>query len=261
MRQKYRNPPINELIIGLYFDQDIPSFRIEHLGLFWSTLRDDFPVVRQQSALVAPPIGSSIPFSFELTTEFPMPRFWLEAKDGSTIMQIQRNAFLFNWRKRDQEYPHFGAVKSAFDRNLLRFSDFLETEVGASLPNLQIAELTYVNVIEESEYWRGPQDTSKVFPRFQLPTPNIAEQTPVDFHQATTQKLASDLTLTTSIRSGTSTTHANPVLIFELRTLGLLGAATKADADLWFDRAHVIIGECFTAMTNSDIQNRYWQPV
>jgi len=51
-----------------------------------------------------------------------------------------------------------------------------------------------------------------------------------------------------------------PVLIFEFRALGLLGAADKSEADAWFERAHEAIGDCFTVITNPDIQQRYWQP-
>ena len=34
MKTNAENPPINELIIGLYFDRAIPPFRSEHVGLF-----------------------------------------------------------------------------------------------------------------------------------------------------------------------------------------------------------------------------------
>jgi hypothetical protein len=55
----------------------------------------------------------------ELTGEseiYPMPRFWLEAEDGTILMQIQKNAFLFNWRKREAQYPHYENVKAAPER-------------------------------------------------------------------------------------------------------------------------------------------------
>lgn len=263
MKIKYKNPPINELVIGLYFDREVTSFRLEHVGLFWSTLRQDFPTVHQQP-IVVPPLGASALQVIELlANEFsPMPRFWLESADGSTLMQIQRNAFLFNWRKRAGVYPHYDYVKSAFDKNFSHFTRFLETEVGAPHPNLQIAELTYINLIESGEYWQGSQDTARVFPRFQLPTCGSSDQPTPEFNQVTTQQFAQDLTLITSIRSGRSAQRPNePVLIFELRALGLLGAADKEDADAWFCRAHETIGDCFTGMTSPDIQQRYWQPV
>jgi len=150
---------------------------------------------------------------------YPMPRFWLEGPDGSTVMQLQKNAFLFNWRKKDSDYPHYEAVKAAFDQNFARFNRFLEQEIQAR-PTLQIAELSYINVIESCEYWSGPQDTPNVFPNFQV----VSAGTPQpDFNQVASQQFAPDLSLTTSIRNGRGVhSGGKPVLIFEFRALGLL---------------------------------------
>jgi hypothetical protein len=44
MTVKYGNPPINELVLGLYFDQPTPM-RAEYAGVFWASVRDEFPGV------------------------------------------------------------------------------------------------------------------------------------------------------------------------------------------------------------------------
>jgi uncharacterized protein (TIGR04255 family) len=260
MKTKYKNPPINELVLGLYFDRHILPFRSEHVGLFWGSVHKEFPVIRQQP-IVSPPMWGGGAITIELIGQdevYPMPRFWLEGPDGSTVMQLQKNAFLFNWRKKDSDYPHYEAVKAAFDQNFARFNRFLDQEIQAR-PTLQIAELSYINVIESCEYWSGPQDTPNVFPNFQV----VSAGTPQpDFNQVASQQFAPDLSLTTSIRNGRGVqSGGKPVLIFEFRALGLLGAADKSEADAWFVRAHEAIGNCFTAITNRDIQQRYWQPV
>jgi hypothetical protein len=188
------------LVIGLYFDRHLLPFRSEHVGLFWSSLRKDFPVIRQQP-IVSPPVWGSGSVTIELvgTDEvYPMPRFWLEAPDGSTVMQLQKNAFLFNWRKKDAAYPHYETVKAAFDRNFARFTRFLDKELQVR-PTLQIAELTYINVIESCEYWSAPGDTADVFPDFQVVSAGAPQP---DFNQVASQQLAPDLSLTTSIRNG-----------------------------------------------------------
>jgi hypothetical protein len=149
MSLKFKNPPISELVIGVYFDREIPSLRSEHVGLFWGQVRQDFPNIQQQPIVAAPPLQ---PFQqIFLSSEFWMPRFWLEASDGSTLMQIQKNAFLFNWRKRETEYPHFDAVKAAFDKNKKRFFKFLSDELSETEPQAQLAELNYINAIESCE--------------------------------------------------------------------------------------------------------------
>ncbi len=189
-----------------------------------------------------------------------MPRFWLEASDGSTLMQIQKNAFLFNWRKRDSEYPHFDTVKNAFDDNKRRFFKFLSDELSEAAPRPQLADLTYINLIEPCEYWSGPLDTARVIPGFSLALPQSSALEPADFQQVTSQRLAVDLTLSTTIRSARSAEDpTKPVLVIEYRATGLLPDPDAVDK--WFDRAHDAIGHCFTEMTNQAIQTDHWQPV
>jgi uncharacterized protein (TIGR04255 family) len=258
MKMKFKNPPIRELVIGLYFDREVREFRAEHIGLFWSSIREEFPTVSQQPIVAAPGAVSSVLMDFGNEFSF-LPRFWLEAKGGDTLMQIQKNAFLFNWRKRENVYPHYDSVKRAFDTNFSRYHRFLEKELGAR-PNLQIAELTYINVIESCEYWQNTSDTAAIFPRFKIPIEVSDERVLEDFSQVTTEKVAADLSIHIAIRAGRSTGSSSaPALAFEFRAIGLLGAADKGEADAWFDRAHDAIGRIFTTSTSSDIQERYWQ--
>jgi hypothetical protein len=54
-RREYKNPPINELVLGLYFDRHILPFRSEHVGLFWGStiamcrLRQNAPPPRRKN--------------------------------------------------------------------------------------------------------------------------------------------------------------------------------------------------------------------
>ena len=126
---------------------------------------------------------------------------------------------------------------------------------------MQIGELTYINLIESCDYWQDAQDTANIFPGFRMVAQGDAQA--IDFNHVTVQRHASDLSVTIGIRTARSAQDDPPktVLIFEFRALGLLGVAGKAEADAWFARAHDTIGNCFTNVTNPDIQRRYWQPL
>jgi uncharacterized protein (TIGR04255 family) len=263
MKVKYKNPPINELIIGAYFDQPIMPLRSEHVGLFWSEVRREFPKIQQQPELSPPIAGPTLGFQIGFTDEpYPMPRFWLLSEDETILIQIQKNAFLLNWRKRETEYPHFENVKSSFDKYFSLYSYFLKRELRVENLNIQIAELTYSNLIDSTEYWRDPGDTPRVIPTVSIPNPGVPIEGKPDFNYLTAYKLASDLSVNFAVRSGRKPTEAvKPVLVFEFRALGALGTASKVDADRWYDRAHEAIGRCFTAMTSPDIQRQYWQPM
>lgn len=263
MKVKYKNPPINELIIGAYFDQPILPLHSEHIGLFWAEVRKDFPTIQQQPELSLPIVGPTLTFQFGLTDEpYPMPRFWLLSEDETMLMQIQKNAFIFNWRKRDAEYPHFEAVKSYFDKYFDIYLSFIQRELSIEKLNIQIAELTYSNLIEAGEYWNDASDTPRLIPSLSIPDPGMMIEGNPDFNYLTAYKLAADLALNVAVRTGRKATEAGKgLLVLEFRALGALGTASKAEADAWYDRAHDAIGRCFTAMTNPDIQRRHWQPM
>ena len=262
MRVKYRNPPINELIIGAYFEPIMP-LHAEHIGLFWGQVRNEFPKIQQQPELSLPIVAPALTFQIGFTDEaYPMPRFWLVAEDDTMLMQIQKNAFLLNWRKRETDYPHFENVKSYFDKYFALYSRFLKKELGIEVIGIQIAELTYSNLVESGQYWKDAGDTQQLIPSLSIPDPGIPVEEKPEFNYLTAYKLAPDLILNVAVRTGRKTTEAGKgVLVLEFRALGALGAVSKADADAWYDRAHELIGRCFTMMTNPDIQRQHWQPV
>src|SRR5262245_4204452 len=125
---KFRHPPINELVIGIYFAQDLPGLRAEHVGLFWASVRKNFPNIRQQPEVTkpSPVVDAKLVNIVTMTDElFPMPRYWLQGKDGDELIQIQKGAFLFNWRRGTVAYPHFDQVKAAFDKQYAAYLRFL----------------------------------------------------------------------------------------------------------------------------------------
>jgi uncharacterized protein (TIGR04255 family) len=263
MPVKFKNPPINEVIIGAYFDQPILPLRSEHIGVFWSQIKSAFPNIQQQQELTLPIVEPNFSIQFRITDEpYPMPRFWLSSEDGTILIQIQKNAFILNWRKREGAYPHFDNVKGSFDKYLEAFLSFLRTELKVVSVNIQVTELSYSNLIEPVSYWTNPLDTPRLLPSLAILDIGAPSETPPDFNYVTAYRFAPDLTLNVAVRTGRKATDASQaVLEFELRAIGVLGAAGKAEADMWYDRAHDTIGHCFTTMTNPDIQREYWQGV
>jgi uncharacterized protein (TIGR04255 family) len=258
MTVKFKNPPINELVISAYFNPPLFQLRSEHIGLFWSKIKKDFPVADQQ-----PPVGGVETFEFVGNDVFPMPRYWFVAADEVNLLQVQKNAFMLNWRRRDAEYPHFDEhLKPTFDRYFTAFEDFLRSEIRITDLKIDLCELTYINTIEACEYWSGPDDTPKVIPSFSIFSTGADTSGPTAFHCTYAYGLDESLQLKVTIRSAVSSQKPGvPVLVFEIRAAGRLGQVSKSSADAWFDRAHEAIINCFVGMTNKDIQHTYWQPV
>ena len=64
----------------------------------------------------------------------------------------------------------------------------------------------------------------------------------MDFNNVTAYTLEPDLTLNVAIRTARRPTNADAVVLaFDLRTIGALGAASKPEADNWYERAHETI--------------------
>ena len=252
----FDNPPVSEVVVATYFNPPLLDLRSEHVGLFWSQIQKDFPTVRQQ-----PPVGiAPSVFTDEIV---PMPRYWFIAEDEINLIQIQKNAFMFNWRRRKDKYPRFHEdIKPAFDKYYGRFTEFVRAETDTENLTIDLCELTYINTVERCDYWAGRQDTTKVIPSFSTPEPGIGASEAPHFDCNYAYEISDDLQLRVNMRSGFKAQQQDePVLTFEIRTSGRLGQAEKSEADKWFERAHDVIIECFLGMTDPDIQNRYWKLV
>lgn len=255
-RNKYKNPPINELVIGVYFKEPMLALRAEHVGLFWSSVREEYPNSEQNIV-----IGDVETAGIQAPNEvFPMPRFWFFTEDESHLIQVQRNAFLLNWRKRKQDYPHYENLKMRFDAEYIRFIDFLEKEFSLN-PLIERCELTYINVISDEAYFNSFSDVMNVIPSFSSPSIGSSGPKPSDFNLAYVYPIETDLSLRLNIQSRQNRKTGSDTLYFELRSIGALADGTKAEADILLDRAHDKIGDVFNVLTNPEIQHQYWHPI
>ncbi|MBB5224513.1 uncharacterized protein (TIGR04255 family) [Amaricoccus macauensis] len=253
MRRKYKHPPVNEVVIGVYFKDPILAMRAEHVGLFWSVIKDDFPEAAQNV-----PIGAEIDISASGEV-FPLPRFWFMSENGIYLIQVQRNAFLLNWRQGGDAYPHYEAVKASFDRWLGVFMGFCERQFGIARLDIARCELNYVNLI-------GPvpplfltfADTEKAIPSYRALS--IGPDRPARAFSLTYEyPIASDLALTVIMQSRKNQQSGEDVIYLELRTGGELQAQTDASLSGWFERAHDAIGDAFNALTSETLQKEHWR--
>lgn len=257
---KFKFPPINELVIGVYFNTPLLSLRAEHIGLFWHQIRDAFPKVSQTVPIVAH--GEAFQAALESAPEevYPLPRFWLRSADETMLVQLQRNAFLLNWRKREQTYPQYETVKREFDRVYGIFAEFVHKTVRQNFA-IEAAELTYINLVQAADHWKGVGDIARVIPSFRTVEIGTGGTELVNTTQSTVWKVGSDMNLSAKVQTATTTADQQPALVFELSAKGRLGAATKVEADSWFSRAHELTGKAFKCMTSPEVQAKVWQPV
>ena len=167
---------------------------VELAGL-WERWRDELPEIQEQPTL--PPVAiesfepGPTPFSFQFTTEVSLPRLWFLAPGGGTLVQVQRDRLVHNWRQTaaDQPYPRYAHFRPIFADRLSDLVDHLEKHDMGKLQPVQ-CEVTYINHIpldtvpnrtlagvlapwsetNSDQFLPGPEDVRATV-RYQIPGP------------------------------------------------------------------------------------------
>ena len=154
------NPPLDEVVCGFLFGS-VVELNALRLGIYWNDRRADFPTTS-----IHPPVMEA-PHVITLG-QLPQ-RVWMEAKDGSIVLQMQHDRFYVNWRARGAIYPRFssrdgndGLLAIAL-REFRAFSEFVETETGAAL-SVSGCEVAKIDALQEGKHWQGVGDLFALAP-------------------------------------------------------------------------------------------------
>ena len=158
---KYRRPPLAEVVFEVDF-KPIAHFKAAHFGVIWQRFQSDYPTCEDKIPLFS---ADSLSTEFPNQT-FPLPRVWMIHRDDSRVIQVQNDRFIFNWRKRDDEYPTFDKIYPEFKRN---YDVFVRTITDLGLPELQPVrvQLSYVNPMPKGDAWNDISEISALFPDIQ----------------------------------------------------------------------------------------------
>ena len=152
-RIRFSNPPVIEVVCGVQFG-NLERLFAPHHGIFWKSIRKEFPVVQE-----APPLDPIVE-SYEegpsrltigVSDRPPLPRVWLLSDNEQSLIQLQRDRFYYNWKRSDNKvpYPSYDRVIVEFERHLLAFQEFVAAEKLGEIEFRQ-CELTYVNHIDKN---------------------------------------------------------------------------------------------------------------
>ncbi len=250
----FDNPPVDEVVIAAYFDPPMIDLRSQHIGLFWECIRDQFPNVHQR-----PSFGFGGVTGLE--EPFPMPGYVFATEDDVYVVQIEKGAFQFNWRRRDNNtYPGFHEdIYPAFDRLYDEFETFLRREVGVSEVSLDLCELSYVDIIEQCDYWQSPLDTSNVIPSFMIPLPNTEGIIVSDFDYSYVYSVDKDLEIFVRMQTLVNPMEPDrPVLALEMKASNEFGGVRKVETEEWFQHAHDTLLDHFIRLTDEQVQRKHW---
>ncbi|MFH1748343.1 MAG: TIGR04255 family protein [Planctomycetota bacterium] len=259
---EFEEPPVVEVVCGVLFEP-LKAMLASHIGLLWERLRKDYPMSKEVAPLtpVVERFGGEATVHLEFTDVPPLPRIWFLRQDETSLVQLQRDRFLHNWKKvhPTDEYPRYHTVIQQFKDRLAEFKGFIQDNELGVLKPMQY-ELTYVNHIPRGDKISTLADIGRVFPDFAWQArPGRFLSHPNGINWRTITDLPDEKgRLHTSARTATRT-DGQSILQFELTARGYPGDASPDAMLAWFDLGHEWIVRGFTDLTGEEFHRDVWR--
>jgi uncharacterized protein (TIGR04255 family) len=253
----YKQPPVIETVMGVEF-VPLEKWSIPHFGLYWTTVRKAFPDTESKPVLVSTSEGTqAVRVEVQST---PEARCWFIDPTGSELIQVQKDRFLFNWRKTPSEVPYpryHERVRPQFINWWKTFSSFLENE-NIEQPEVLQCDLTYINHIPKGDGWEVASDWHNVFSvcgdfrqELFLPAP---ESRRFAFNYQMPNEMGS---LNVSATRAVRTKDGKEIILFQLTAKGKPASSNISDITEWLDTAHDWVVKGFTELTMPDMHKRW----
>jgi uncharacterized protein (TIGR04255 family) len=260
----FNKPPVIETVLGIEF-APIEGWGIPTFGLYWSQIRKEYPTYEVQ-----PPLASSVE-KFDAPAEPMLPsvqlltasesRCWFASTDDSSLIQIQHDRFLLNWRKgeADRPYPRYeDFVKPAFKKEWLRFTEFL-TQQSFRSPDVVQCEVSYINHIPKGQGWHAADDWKEVFTRSGVTRPPAFLPSPESFRlNANYVMPANRGRLRIAANPAIRLSDQQEVIVLTLTARGRPASSTVADVIKWIDMGHEWVVRGFADFT-SEKMHKIWE--
>jgi len=266
---EFERPPVTEVVLGVQFKTEKP-LRVPHMGLFWQTIREDFPDFLEHPPLdpqieQLPTDMSSVPpgppeMGIQIGMgAFPPPRCWFVDPPGNKVIQVQPDRFLHNWRKitREEEYPRYETIRDEFTDRWRKFVSFLnDQQLGA--PTVIQAEVTYVNHIPKDSCWSKTDDMPNVFSCLK-PVDEADLFGPMETMEFNIRRRLPDNRGRLYIQAAPAFTTKDKSVILRmvLTTRGPVVDSSDASILDWMDMGRSAIVNSFTALTAPDA-HKFW---
>lgn len=255
----FKNAPVNEVVCGIAF-RELENYSTPQMGLFWSAVRNEFPV-----AEIMPPLTPPGPEpKLHLSVVPPAPRYFLRSADRSELIQLQENRFLYNWLRTENKpvYPHYKHVIRRFNKLKRTFKNFLDKHDLGSI-SVRELRLTYVNHILQGEGWDTPADIAKVFPNFRFKRRGCRYlNSPIGWNFVTHFPVQHENSLLeVTVRTGSKDPGngtEQPLFILQLTVIGNVVDPSQTEMQAWFNMAREAIDLSFLDLTDAKVQKEIW---
>jgi uncharacterized protein (TIGR04255 family) len=260
-RISFKRPPLTEVVCGLQF-RPVSGFQATHYGLFWQTIRKEFPTSRTVFPIGNDPVQFPLTERQEITVTVgpDLPRVWLISGDDSRLVQLQPDRLLFNWRDQpDAKYPRYPTIIARFKQLFAKYQNFLKDN-GLGEISLVGTELSYINTIKPGAGWHGIADLGGVFPDFSWRREDRLLSTPEAINFRSTHPMPSGR-LHVAIQTAKSKEQPEQHVRFDLTARGNVSEIGPDAIWNWFDNANTFIVRAFVDLTSESMQRTVWEKV
>ena len=259
----FENPPVVETVLGVDF-APLERLSVLHFGQYWAKIRDEFPHHE-----LKPPLGSSVerypgdepvlkgPPQVKILNE-PTLRYWFIDEPQDRLLQLQRDRFLHNWRKKDSPYPRYEeSIRPSFEKEWSRYCAFLADQ-GIGTPEVQQCEVTYINHIPQGEGWNELSDVPEMFPLIGKSSDQGFLPTPDDFGLRASFPMPDRKgRLHVSLELVLRTSDMKQMIAFNLTARGRPDGPDASQVLAWLDIGREWVVQGFVDLTHSDLHTAW----
>lgn len=156
---------MSEVALGVQFPAVLNPV---HLGLYYQRVKARFPKLQVQPPV--PPsfetfgVSPTMAFSIQMQMGGFQPRMWFLSEDENSLIQLQSDRLLFNWRagRKGSPYQHFDAVHAEFVKAFDELEMLVKAEGIADIVVNQ-CEVVYVNPLPTASTGVPLSSPEKIF--------------------------------------------------------------------------------------------------
>lgn len=260
---KFTRPPVYEVACGVYFSGQKPLLTA-HVGAYWQRIRKEFPNVEDaaplQGVVEQPGVGPVIDFQISHLPQ--LRRAWFLSPNGSNLIQLQQDRFLFNWKRASDtdSYPSYAVVIEQFEQHLADFLTFCR-EVGVGELTFRQFELAYVNGISRANGLDVTGTSGLLVDHMRAVRSDRFLPEPENFIWTTGYQLPEGRgRLHVTAQTALNAVTQEPLVRLDMIARGITPDSSEAGRRSWFDLAHAWITHGFADVTSPSLHaESHWQ--
>jgi len=251
----FQRPPVAETALGVVF-APLSGWSVLHFGLLWERFRELYPETEIKTAGGVGELRFNAAEGIDFNAA-PIKALFVE-RGGNQLVQIQRNAFIRNWRQTEQtvQYEHYENVRPLFERDWQTFCAFLEDEKLGPIEVVQ-CEVTYINQLVRGNEWKTFDDVSRIFRLWsRADTESLRASQMVSF--MTVFELPDNAgTLQVVLQPGIRKRDNKEIIQFSLTATGKPAGSGLREILDWLDLGHIAVVSSFRDLTTPEMHSHW----